>query len=193
MRKMTSRQPPAFQCYASDWLATEGFKLASLAERGLLFTILCQEWVNDSLPSDPASLARLVGLPIEDVKPALTPFVLAFFEKEGDRLVCPELRAMKAQYLERREERSRSGRRGVQKRWSQAGKPHSSAIAQLSPSAIATPEMRREELNSEKTRRASTEKGPLVHLSLEDQKWTGDYDKTDLEAAEQYRRRSKGS
>jgi hypothetical protein len=70
------RQPPAFQCYASDWLAKEEFRLMSLAERGLLFTMLCQVWVSQSLPAGGHDLARLLGVEVNELSEGLTSGVL---------------------------------------------------------------------------------------------------------------------
>ncbi len=36
---MNLRPPPYWPCFASDWLAKEPFRLATLEERGLLFGI----------------------------------------------------------------------------------------------------------------------------------------------------------
>ena len=112
------RQPPAFQCYASDWLAREWFKLATLEERGLLFSMLCQIWVSDSLPANSIELARLLGCDPAVISDALSARVLeAFQENENGRLICPELAAMKSEYLERHHDRSRSGKKGAKAKW----------------------------------------------------------------------------
>lgn len=136
------RPPPAWQCYASDWLAREDFRLASLEERGLLWTMLNQVWVSDSLPCDSLELAALLGLPTDVVSKALISRVMsAFAPATNDRLICPELKAMKDDYLARRVERSRSGRKGANKRW-QNEKP---SMAQPSSSAMPTHEKKRAE------------------------------------------------
>jgi len=145
------RQPPAFQCYASDWLAREDFRLASLDERGLLWTMLNQVWVSDSLPSDSSQLAMLLGLPTDAVSKALTSRVVKAFQLDAtERLICPELKAMKDEYVTRRLERSRSGSRGANKRWQKEKR----AMAQPSSPAIATPEKKRAEQRGAEQRRA---------------------------------------
>lgn len=136
------RPPPAWQCYASDWLASEHFRLASLGERGLLWTMLNQVWVSDSLPSDSAELAQLFGLSTEAVSEARTNRVMSAFTLEAnDRLTCPELKALKDEYLARKSERSAAGRKGAKQRWDK----RKEAMAKPSTSAMASHEMRRAE------------------------------------------------
>lgn len=140
------RNPPAFQCYASDWLARESFRLATLQERGLLFTMLNQVWVSDSLPENPAELAKLLGLSLDVVNSALTDRVLTHFQANGDgRLTCPELAELKSKYLSHHAERSAAGKRGAEVRYRKRNEPYSLAIAEPSRVAIAAPEMNRVE------------------------------------------------
>lgn len=97
------RRPPAFQLYASDTLADRRFILMSAAERGLLMSMRMACWVGDSVPSDPALLARVVGLPVDEVVTGLSPAVLSFFRPESDgALQDPELAAQMTRLVERR-------------------------------------------------------------------------------------------
>ena len=115
------RPPPAFQCYASDWLAKEEFRLMTLEERGLLFSMLCQTWVNGSLPQDAESLAKLVGTDMASATRARTQLVLKAFRVGGDgRLVCPELDGLRSEYEARSRDRASAGRKGAQSRWKKA-------------------------------------------------------------------------
>src|SRR4051794_7969464 len=99
------RRPPAYQEYGSDLLALEDVRLMSLAERGLLATLRWHLWVNDTAPSDPRQLARVLGVEERGLVEALTPRVLKFFAPCGDRserLHSPELRAYMEKVLKRR-------------------------------------------------------------------------------------------
>jgi hypothetical protein len=64
---MQKREPPAFQEYPASILAERNFRLMSLPERGLLFTIRLECWVNGSVPSLPDELAKYLGLNPTDV------------------------------------------------------------------------------------------------------------------------------
>ena len=67
------RPPPAFQCYASDWIAKEEYVLAGFAERGLLFTLYNYCWHNKSIFKDFTKMARLLGMPEQDLRTAWGP------------------------------------------------------------------------------------------------------------------------
>jgi len=114
------RNPPAFQCYASDLLADENFKLASLTERGLAFTMFLQCWVSDSVPADQIELAKVLGLSLGDIEAGLTPRVQRFFEGIGGRLVRRELAEQKAAMMDRRKEQSLGGKKGAKSKWDKA-------------------------------------------------------------------------
>lgn len=109
------RRPPAYQEYGSDLLSIEAVRLMSLAERGLLATMRWHVWANDSMPREPAALARVLGLDPGEVKDALTERVLRLFAPlpaDATRLYCPELAAQMQRLRERALERAESGRRG---------------------------------------------------------------------------------
>lgn len=110
------RNPPAYQEYAADLLADRGFRSMSAAERGVLFSMRLECWCNRSVPADPASLARVLGLEASEVKDGLTERVLRYFEaQEGAEcvLVCPQLDAYRTRLDERHAKMSEGGRRGA--------------------------------------------------------------------------------
>ncbi len=86
---------PAFMLYAADLLADKRFRLASLAERGLLLTLLCECWTNNFVPADGADLARYLGIDFEALRAAATERVLSHFAiretDEGRELFSPGL------------------------------------------------------------------------------------------------------
>lgn len=186
------RQPPAFQCYASDWLARESFRLASLEERGLLFTMLCHVWVNNSLPAEPESLARLLGDMPQTVSRALSERVLESFERDANgRLICPELASLKVEYLARHDERSRSGKRGAKAKWGKGKREIAEPMATPSREPMATPEKSRAEFSKGKlSKDESIEKKIL--LSQEHREWIDAYDNAETADAAAYRRQSRG-
>lgn len=186
------RPPPAFQCYASDWLAKEEFRLMTLDERGLLFSMLCQIWVSGSLPREAEGLGRLLGTDSAATKRALTPDVLKSFQPNADgRLACPELDALRAEYEARKRERSNSGRKGAEAKWHKSRKPTAETMAEpmAEPSALAmaTSEVRRAEVRrGELKGNAPSARG----LSEEHQVWVQDLDAQNSEQA--YRAASRG-
>src|SRR5262245_62668792 len=100
------RPAPTSQCYGSDWLAKEEFRLMTLEEPGLLFSMLCQSWVSGTLPGDAESLSKLLGTDVASTNRALTPRVLKAFQPcEGEWLGCSELDALRTEYEARSRER----------------------------------------------------------------------------------------
>lgn len=100
-------------------LTAESFRLLSLAERGLLMTMRYYAWCNDSVPTDPAQLARALGLQEGDVREHFTPAVREFFEPADDdptRLVCVALVRQMDRLMQRREAQAKSGRDSAMKR-----------------------------------------------------------------------------
>lgn len=107
-----NRPPPAFQEYAAPMLANRDFRVMSLAERGLLWTIRLECWVNHTLPADPAMLGRVLGVNAEEVTnalPAISPFILI---NEGS-ISCPELDDYRQHLLGQRQKQSDGGKKGA--------------------------------------------------------------------------------
>jgi hypothetical protein len=169
---MSLRPPPYWPCFASDWLAQEAFRLASLPERGLLWSMLNQAWVSDSLPREPTSIARLLGLNEQSVRESLSDNVMQFFKvDENGRIYCPELRYAKAAMLQKRELKSMAGKKGADARYNKA----SNAIAEPSAPAIAASEVKRTEVNRDDVRRNEKQSLETSYLSDEAKAWVDDY------------------
>jgi uncharacterized protein YdaU (DUF1376 family) len=137
------RNPPAFQLYASDLLASEEFKVASLEERGLALTMMMQCWVSDSVPGNPPDLAKVLGVEVAEIARTLTPRVLAFFEEHNSRLIRHELAEQKADMLKRRQEQSAAGKKGANHRWKTKKKKMAYPMGSLSETPLGWPEKRR--------------------------------------------------
>lgn len=106
------RSPPAFQEFASDMLANINFRSMSLAERGMLYTIRLELWVNGSLPDNTERLARVLGLTSSEVAatlPALRPFI----ETRDGKIVSPELESYREHLAERRRRQSEGGKKAA--------------------------------------------------------------------------------
>lgn len=107
-----NRDAPAYQEYAAAMLAQLPFRSSSLAERGLLYTMRLECWVNGMLPADPKSLARVLGYPVEEVA-GLLGGVMVFFHAENGFIVCPELDDYRAHLEERKRRQSEGGKTGA--------------------------------------------------------------------------------
>ncbi|WON72495.1 hypothetical protein [Nitrosospira sp. Is2] len=89
----------------------------SLEERGLFISILCECWVNRSLPSDPQSIGKWLGFAKDSIEAALTERVLSFFKTDKSEITSPELERYRTKLEEQRGKMSRGGRRGATNRW----------------------------------------------------------------------------
>lgn len=109
-----NRDAPAYQEYAASVMAKTQYRVLSLTERGLLYTLKLECWVNKRLPSNPAMLARVLGMEASEVATAL-PKVMPFFAMDGPDLVCPELEDYRAHIDARRDRLSEAGKKGAAK------------------------------------------------------------------------------
>lgn len=107
-----NRPPPAFQEFAASMMARTDYRLLNLAQRGLLYALRLECWVNHRMPADPAKLARVLGLDAAEVAAAL-PSLEAFFDVADGDLTCPELDDYRAHLDERRARQSEGGKRGA--------------------------------------------------------------------------------
>lgn len=180
---MNLRPPPYWPCFASDWLAKEPFRLATLEERGLLFTMLNQVWIGDSVPDNLGHLARLLGLELKQVERGLTKRVLSFFETDGaGRLFCPELRDAKERMLARRQERTEAGKRGGARtrdvRRQTLAKPAAEPLAEPVTEPMAKPEAepRSRGPSSVEEKRTDVKQNALGSERSDLEDWVNDYD-----------------
>ena len=110
---MQKRKPPAFQEYPAEMLAKREFKLMGLSEKGLLYLMRLECWVNKSIPSQPYLLAKYLGFNDLEVSSALTENVKSFFSEELGSYRSVELDNYKEHLEERRLKQSEGGKNGV--------------------------------------------------------------------------------
>lgn len=147
--KKRRRKAPAFQEYASDTLANERFRVLSLAERGLLWSMRLQCWTNGAVPGDPTALARLLGADVTELKENLTGGVLAFFiESEDGRLVDDELRSQREGYESRNAQQVEAGKLGAEARWDH-GDAEKDGTRRSDRHSVRNGVLRRDELSRE--------------------------------------------
>lgn len=109
-RKM--RPPPSYQEYPSDLLANRHYALMSLSERGLFDIMRKQCWVNKSVPTNKAELAKIIGCDVTEVEDNLSPHVLHFFDEKDGEYISPELDDYRYNQEERRRKQTEGGKKG---------------------------------------------------------------------------------
>jgi hypothetical protein len=115
-----NRKPPAFQEYAATILSSKAFRVMSLSQRGLLFTMRLECWVNQSIPSLSNELAKYLGFSHSEVSDALSADVISYFNESGNSYVCPELEDYRQHLNEQKEKQRAGGKKGAaitNKKW----------------------------------------------------------------------------
>lgn len=106
-----NRDAPAYQEYAATILAQLPFRTMTLQERGLLYTMRLECWVNVRLPHNHIDLAKVLGVPISEVTESLAA-VMPFFKVADNFVICPELENYRAHLAERKLKQSQGGKVG---------------------------------------------------------------------------------
>jgi uncharacterized protein YdaU (DUF1376 family) len=109
-----NRKPPAYQEYAASMMATTEYRVLTLSERGLLYTLRLECWVNGRVPEDPSELAKLLGVNEAELRAAL-PRVMFFFVNHEKFIYSPELENYREFLSQVREKQSRGGKKGAAK------------------------------------------------------------------------------
>jgi len=110
-----NRKAPAYQEYAAAILAQLPFRTITLQDRGLLWTMRMECWVNKQLPNNPNVIAKALGLPVDEVVTSL-PAVMPFFRIEGDFIICPELEDYRMHIEKIRKKKSTGGQNSAAKK-----------------------------------------------------------------------------
>lgn len=111
-----NRTPPAYQEYASDMIARFDYRTLTLPQRGLLYSMRLECWVNQFLPESPSVLARILGFDVNEVAAEL-PCVMQFFACENGRIFAPDLEAYREHLDERHRRQSDAAKATNEKRW----------------------------------------------------------------------------
>ena len=163
-----NRNAPAYQEYAASMLARSDFRVLGLAARGLLYTLRLECWVNFRLPREPARLARVLRLPLEEVERALSE-LCAFFEFLVEELRCPELDDYRCHLDERRQRQAAGGRAG-------AAKTNSARLAgSVASRSAGKPQVARESLVKPSPTKSSQAKS--LEVAPDHEVWVNDYER----------------
>lgn len=106
-----NRAAPAYQEYAGDMLSNLIFRTMSLQERGLLYTLRNECWVNKQLPSDHDGLAKILSVGVAEIESSLDA-VMPFFAVVDGFIICPELDTYRARLESRKNKQSEGGKAG---------------------------------------------------------------------------------
>jgi hypothetical protein len=109
-----NRTAPAYQEYAANMMARFEYRTLTLAQRGLLYSMRLECWVNQFLPDSPEVLARILGFDPEEIAAEL-PYVMAFFEVENGRITSPDLEGYRQRVEGIRERQAQGGKVGAAK------------------------------------------------------------------------------
>lgn len=161
---------PAFQLYASDTIADKHYRLMSLEERGLLLSLLCECWVNRSVPADPDALAKWLGFQGGEVKAALSSRVVSFFSACNGELINPKLERYRKELEERREKMSKGGKKGAITKWRKPSSHDSYPTSHPNGVSMGSGVEKRGE---EKSRSEPSERGNIPA----DDPWLSEYEK----------------
>jgi len=94
---MAAEKSPSFQFYPRDYLSDIRVATMTNAERGMYITLLCVCWLEQSLPADPALLARLVACRQDRFSHAWNRCLArCFMVREDGRLIHKRLDAERA-------------------------------------------------------------------------------------------------
>lgn len=118
-----STRTPAFQFYPKDFLTSERVIGMTYEQRGIYITLLCQCWLEGSLPSDLNVLAGYLRLRPAKLLAAWPTMKSSFTLRRG-RLHHKRLDREWRKQLEHRKAKQQAGIEGAKRRW----QSHASAI-----------------------------------------------------------------
>ena len=119
--------PPAFQFYAADWLASQRVALMTLEEEGAYIRLLAFCWKHGTIPADPDQIARLIG---KGASTTLATTLATMFEINGDKLIHPRLEEERRKQAVWREKSSAGGKKSGESRRAGKSGPHPQRVVQ---------------------------------------------------------------
>lgn len=121
------RDAPAFQEYAASMMSRIEYRTLSLPHRGLLYTLRLECWVNQTVPSNPEKLSKMLGLDAKELN-ELLPDLAPFFDTQGALLISPELEGYRAKVQHRKNCQSEGGKKAQQNRKIKLNKLNNDAL-----------------------------------------------------------------
>ena len=166
---------PWFRMFAAHYLADRNFRTSSLEERGLILSMLLECWASIDIPKNPNELGQILGVPVDQVKRALTPKALSFFSERAESYHSCFLDDQRNKFLEGRKARKEGGQKGAaikkMKKGAIEGEPGGQPEGSLYQ--FPSPQVKSFSVNQD---------GGLTNNTLEHHKeWLSDYDKADTQ------------
>ena len=173
-----NRKPPAYQEYAAAMLANRNFRLMTLTERGLFYTLRLECWENMQVPASNSELAKYLGCDIAELEKAMTTHVKAFLLENDGLLTCPEIDDYRQHIVERKAKQSEGGKRGAASKNDKVNKPRKTVDAgdvTMPPSNSQLPQ--RVSLSSlVKLRPVKQSQNQSLENGVTNDEWVNDYD-----------------
>jgi hypothetical protein len=129
-----NEKAPAFQAYAADELADAA--TMTREEFGIWNVLRAEAWRGCGLPTDPARLAVLMGVPRADVDRVWAVVGAQFVERDG-RYVLPFLEAQREKHQALRERNAQNGQHGGRPRKPAPPPPEPPEETQKKPSGLS--------------------------------------------------------
>ena len=171
------KDQPYYPNYSANFIAQRHYRLMSLEERGLLWAMYNDYWVNKDLPSDPQELARYLGFDSAIVENALTDNVLHYFSADGDKLKCPELDGYLQNVGIKRDAQSEGGKLGVERKKGKNALGQPEGIPEGQPEGSLN-QFNLTQVKSDQLKSNSfISEGGLDKSKESNKKWIDDYDK----------------
>jgi uncharacterized protein YdaU (DUF1376 family) len=118
---MTEQARPAFQFYPKEFLSSSKVMAMTLTERGAYITLLSVEWLDGSLPTSAAELARILGLSVARFQKLWRGLLASCFVERNGRLVNDRLERVRAELAAYIAAAKRGGTRSAEARRKQFG------------------------------------------------------------------------
>ena len=188
-----NRDAPAFQEYAAAMLSRLPFRTMTLQERGLLYTMRLECWVNMRLPGNHGDLSKVLGLLVAEVAASL-PAVMPFFEVVDGFIISPELENYRAHLADRKSKQSQGGKRGSAITNGKRNRPAKAVVVDVTSTPSSTSRLPRrgggESLVQPSTAKPSQNQ-PLERMVIVDP-FVAEYEAAESCTAEAYARASGG-
>jgi uncharacterized protein YdaU (DUF1376 family) len=174
-----NRKPPAYQEYAATILSDRNFRLMTLAERGLFYSMRLECWQNIEVPASENDLAKYLGYESSEIKNALSQRVKAFFNLNENLFKCPELDDYRQHLEQQKAKQSAGGKLGAASTNGKSKNPLKQASTREPAMLSGNPQVPRQgeseflvKLSSEK----QSQNQPLENGNIQDE-WVNEYDR----------------
>lgn len=161
---------PWFRMFAANYLADRNFRTISLEERGLILSMLLECWASIDIPKNPTELSQILGVPVDQVRRALTSKALSFFDERGGSYHSRFLDDQRNKFLEERKAKKEGGQKGAAiKKMKKSG---------LDSEPLGQPEGSLHQLPSSQVNSLSVNQEGELTISKHEQhkEWLSDYD-----------------